>query len=484
MNTLYFRGIMRKVLAFLVIALIVVYIAFMYLTTSAMENQKVLRAFPSAEGSGMFTVGGRGGKVIEVTNLNDKGIGSLREACEARGSRTVVFKVSGIIDLKGKRIIIREDNITIAGQSAPADGIQIKNGGLIVNANEVIIRYLRIRPGAAYPSVDALTIASPNRYNRKKNIIVDHLSLYWGVDEVCDSGSFNDNVTIQWSIIAEGLHCSVYDNNGVNESWKHCNNINNRKRWAHSRGIMITEDSRNISLHHNLFFNNYKRNPLIQSSDVDMVNNVVVNYQYQVYVQPFKAKVQANFVGNYFRSAIHKRPPIRVFDYNKGYDGNSSIYYSDNYDSVFRKDTNQSETDIRIQHMIKSGYDSDGHVQDKKTRHPFIEVTTHPVHQAYELVLKKVGTIYPVRDSVDNRVINFVKDGKVPKNFVDFPKDVGGWSVLKTIHLVNDFDHDGMPDLWEEKWGLNPKDERDRNGLELSNQGYTNLEVYLNSLVK
>jgi pectate lyase len=425
-----------------------------------------LRAFPTAEGGGMYTVGGRGGSVIEVTNLNSEGVGSLREACKTKGTRTIVFRIGGTIDLEGESILITEDNLTIAGQSAPGDGIQIKNGGIIVSASEVIIRYIRIRAGAAHSNVDALDIASPSRHDRKKNIIIDHTSLFWGVDETLDAGAFNDDVTVQWSIIAEGLHNSIH------------------KEGKHSRGVMITEQSRNITLHHNLIYRNYKRNPLIQSSDVNIVNNVIVNYQYQVFVQPFKGRVHANFIGNYFRSSIHKRAPIRVFDNNRGYDSQSGVYYKDNYDAVFRANSTKPETAIRVLAFTKNSKDKDGHVQDVNQSYIFTKVKIDPVQKAYDMVLNNVGTSYPKRDAADERVIAFVRSGKAPMSFVNAPKEVGGYPKILNGKAPIDTDHDGMPDSWEKRHGLNPKNAEDRNGKVLNNVGYTNLEMYLNGLVK
>ena len=450
---------MKKYLVLIVIVSVLVGILYQK------EQQQRLLAFPSAEGGGAESVGGRGGKVIEVINLNSQGEGSFRFACESNGTRTVVFRVGGTIDLEGRDIVIKNDNITIAGQTATGDGIQIKNGGLVINASEVIIRYLRLRPGPAHSDVDALRVASPNRHERKKNIIVDHISAFWGVDETIDSGSFNDNVTIQWSIIAEGLHDSIH------------------KEGPHSRGIMIAEESRNITLHHNLIYRNYKRNPLVQSSDADIINNVIVNPQYQASIQPFKGGVSVNFIGNYFRSLQHKRPPIRVYDYNNGYDGLSGVYYKDNYDSYFRKDNNQSEKDIRILHLHEASAPTE-HIKDREKPYPFSSPSYESVHDAYLSVLANVGANYPKRDEVDTRVIDVVKSGVIPKTFVNHPEDVGGWSVLKEGTPSLDSDHDGMPDAWESFHGLNPQNDNDRNGKELSDIGYTNLEVYLNSLVE
>lgn len=253
--------------------------------------------------------------------------------------------------------------------------------------------------------------------------------------------------------------------------------------WAHSRGSMVSSDSRNITLHHNIIYRNYKRNPLIQSSDGNIINNVIVNYQYQAYIQPFEASVRANFIGNYFRSYIHNRPPIRVFDYNKGYDGNSSIYYKDNYDAKFRPLSTQLETDIRVLHPSKKTNDNDDNVKDRIKAHLFEFVEIQPVHEAYELVLKEAGAIYPKRDSADKRIVAFIKSGKAPQSLINDPKEVGGWPILKGGKASIDSDNDGIPDNWERLYGLDSNNSKDANLKNLSLHGYTNLELYLNSII-
>ena len=458
-------------------------ILMLLLSSLLSAHEQELLAFPTAQGGGAKSVGGRGGRVIKVTTLNGSGKGSLREACEAKGARTVIFSVGGTIDLKGKDIVISNDNITIVGQTATGDGIQIKNGSLIIRANEVIVRYLKIRLGMEYMNDDALTIGAPNRHERKKNIIIDHVSAYWGVDETIDAGSFNDNITVQWSIIAEGLHCSIYNDNGKGEAWKPCKQINGKSVWAHSRGIMVTEESKNITLHHNLIYRNYKRNPLIQSSQVNLINNVIVNYQYQVYIEPFKAPVEVNVIGNYFRSFIHKRPPIRVFDYNRGYDGSSGVYYRDNYDAFFRKDTKQPESNIRSLSFNAKSIDKDGHVKDSLEPYGVIGVKVEPVYEAYQKVLKGVGANYPKRDEVDLRVIKSIAQGEAPKTFVNNPNEVGGYPILKSGVAPLDSDGDGIPNSWEKQHGLDAYNVKDGNSKNLSKIGYTNLEMYLNELI-
>ncbi len=448
---------------------------------------EAIPAFPGAEGGGAYTKGGRGGAVIEVTNLNADGAGSFREACLTEGARTIVFRVGGTIDLGGQKIILENtggqnyDNLTIAGQTAPGGGIQIKNGTLNMSINDVIIRYVRFRTGSIDNNPTNLTASAPDRYDRRRNYIFDHVSAFWGVNKTIVLGGFTDNVTIQWSIVAEGLHRSLYT---LPESWEPYQIVDGVKYWEHSRGLMVHEISRNVSMHHNLLYNFYKRNPLVQSSDADVVNNVIVNKQYQTYVQPFKGQVRANFIGNYYRSYVHIRPPIRVYDYDLGWDSVSTCYYQGNYDVHFRPNLADPETNIRILHLTADTA-GDGHISDRATPFVFngIPITSQDVHTAYSNVLTNVGASLPSRDATDTRVVNFVQSGGAPSAFVNNPSEVGGWSTIANGTPPVDTDHDGMPDSWENSNGLNPNDSSDRNGTNLSGEGYTNLEVYLNGLV-
>jgi len=456
---------------------------------------KALPAFPGAEGGGAYTLGGRGGQVLEVTNLNADGAGSFKEALLTEGPRTIVFRVGGTIDLGGNIITLSNENgknydyLTIAGQTAPGGGIQIKNGALRLKINNVIIRYVRFRTGPIIGNPINLSAGAPVRRDRRRNFIFDHISAYWGVNKTIVLGGFSDNTTIQWSIIAEGLHKTYYT---LHESWEpYYVDSNGVKYWAHSRGLMISEISRNVSVHHNVLYNYYKRNPLVQSSDADVVNNVIVNKQYQTFVQPFKGQVRANFIGNYYRSYAHVRPPIRFWDYNNGWDSLSSCYYKGNYDSHFRPKSTDPETNIRILH-IKNDSKGDGHISDRAT--PFIfngvPITTQEVHQNYTLVLENAGANLPYRDADDIRVTDTILAGNAPTKFVDAPPpeytgffdSFNGWPTIASGVAPTDSDHDGMPDSWETSKGLNPNDASDRNGTNLSSEGYTNLEVYLNDI--
>ncbi len=452
---------------------------------------KALPAFPGAEGGGAYTVGGRGGKVIEVTNLNANGPGSFKEACLTEGPRTIVFRVGGTIDLGGKPIILHDDkysHLTIAGQTAPGEGIQIVNGDFRTQVDQIIIRYVRFRAGPAYGVNDALTVGSKGRINRKRFVMLDHISAYWGADETVDLGSFSDNLTIQWSIIAEGLHKSVCSDY---ESWTpyYVDSNSGKKYWEHSRGIMVSAITRNASIHHCIIYNSYKRNPLIQSSDCDIVNNVIVNIDKQIFLKPFKSFIRSNIVGNYFRnnSTIY---PVMAYAFDTGYDGKSSFYCKDNYDAHYRP--NSSYPEYSISAIANSG-GPDGRITTRLT--PFIfngfPITTQLVHDAYQTVLNDAGVTVPARDATDLRIVNNVKSGIIPSQLVDGPPAdytgefnyFGGYPTIASGTAPIDSDHDGMPDSWETSKGLNPNYASDRNGTNLSSEGYTNLEVYLNDII-
>lgn len=253
------------------------------LTGNLYANEKGgVLAFPTAEGYGKYTIGGRGGKVYEVTNLNDSGEGSLRAAIEAKGPRTVVFRVSGTIDLKSA-LNIRNPYITIAGQTAPGDGICIKRYPLNISADEVIIRYIRIRLGdESTRSDDAISA----RY--RKNIILDHISASWSIDETM-SIYHCENVTIQWCMITESLSQS------------------NHTKGSHGFGGIW--GSNYSTYHHNLLAHHSSRNPRWASGGGfnDYRNNVLYNWGYNSSYggekhqvgNPKFSDITVNFVNNY-----------------------------------------------------------------------------------------------------------------------------------------------------------------------------------------
>ncbi len=407
-------------------------------------------AFPGAEGFGMHAIGGRGGDVYEVTNLSDSGPGSLREACEAKGPRTVVFRVSGTIQLK-TRLNIMNPYITIAGQTAPGDGVCIRDEAMMVRTNDVIVRYMRFRIGnrnekSTGDSIDVM--------RGSKDVIIDHCSMSWGTDEV---GSFygNTHVTVQWCMIGEGLY-------------------------PHSCGGLWGPDS---SYHHNLIYSNGTRNPKFAYSREDAVsdfrNNVIYNWGYQSSISGKGDNV--NIVNNYYKYGPGRDPNVPLSHKIVGVVGGSNLFVAGNYVWGFPNVTADNWA---------GGVQGDACVRADKP-FPTPVITMQTAEEAYELVLAHAGATMPKRDSADERVVHQVKtrtytftgmkDGKLYPGIPDSMKQVGDWPTLNSLPAPADSDHDGMPDAWEMAKGLDPREAADRNGHKLHSD-YTNLEVYLNAL--
>ncbi len=436
-------------------------------------------AFPGAEGGGMYTSGGRGGQVIYVENLNDKGPGSLRKAIEAKGPRIIVFRVSGNIEL-AKPIYIKNGDLTIAGQSAPGDGICLINYGVEVEADNVIIRFIRVRPGQkSGKELDAISGMN------QKNIMIDHCSFSWGTDE---AASFYENkdFTMQWCIVSESLDQSVHSkgNHGYGGIW----------------------GGQNATFHHNLISDHVSRNPRFHGSrynnnpgseQVDFRNNVIYNWgSNSVYGGE---EGSYNMVNNYYKPgpATKKDVRYRILDltqsffnpkYNKDTLGAGKFYIEGNVVEGF--------TDVTNDNWGK-GVQGKGVDKNKKLFSmlnepvPHTLVTTETAVEAYKHVLQSAGSSLS-RDSVDERIVKEAQTGKEKygssfsggrKGIIDSPEDVGGWPILTQDDPRQDSDHDGMPDSWEKVNKLDSNDPADGNDFTLDNN-YTNLEVYLNSLVE
>jgi len=399
-------------------------------------------AFPGAEGAGMYSLGGRGGVVYEVINLNDSGPGSFRAACEASGARTVVFRVSGTI-VGLSRISILNPYITIAGQTAPGDGICIRGCELMIRTHNVVLRYMRFR-GSAADSLDVMYGAN--------NVVVDHCTVTWGGDE-CLSAYGNTNVTIQWCMIGEGL----YD---------------------HSCGGLWGSSS---SYHHNLIYSDGTRNPKFAYTAGDAVadfrNNVVYNWGYQSSNAGDTGLV--NMVANYYEygpGTAGGSARYRILG-----DGGASLYVyaTDNYVWGYPAVTADNWAGGIQATCIRSYTPFDAPA-----------VTQQTAEVAREYVVGSAGCSYPGRDSADLRFLNEMETRTYSfaglKNGVLYPgipdaSTALDWPTLNSLPAPTDSDHDGMPDAWETANGLNPGNAADRNYYTL-NASYTNLEVYLNSL--
>lgn len=436
-------------------------------------------AFPGAEGFGRKVTGGRGGKVLFVTNLEDSGPGSLRSAVQSSGSRYVVFNVSGTIELKSA-LKIRNNNITIAGQTAPGDGICIKNYPVEVSADNVIIRFLRFRMGdEAQQEADALG----GRFH--KNIIIDHCSMSWSTDE-CVSFYANEDTTIQWCIVSESLRNSVH------------------VKGAHGYGGIW--GGRYASFHHNLLAHHDSRNPRLGEEAgksfaltdlVDLRNNVIYNWGSNSCYGGEAMNV--NIVNCYYKPGPASKNRERIISIDKNKDPASEIYnrwgkfYIDgNYIEGSERATEDNWT-YGVYNQFHSSY---GIVSDEEkvamrlfSPHSIEDnVFTHTAQEAYDRVLDYAGASM-IRDAVDIRIIENVRTGTYTaegsngssKGIIDSQCDVGGWPELKSTVSPADTDNDGMPDEWETKMGLDPN-KANANGNDLSS-AYDNIEVYINSLV-
>jgi autotransporter-associated beta strand protein len=456
------------------------------------EAQKI--SFPGAEGFGMYTTGGRGGDVYYVTNLNDSGTGSLRWAIGQNGARTIVFKVSGTIELQSN-LSIKNGDVTIAGQTAPGDGICIKNFPLLIDADNIIIRFIRVRLG---DDMNVENDALGGRY--RKDIIVDHCSFSWATDETVSLYSC-ENTTIQWCIISESLKNSVHT------------------KGTHGYGAIVGGNK--ASYHHNLLAHHDSRSPRIgpglrtQTSEyVDMRNNVMYNNAGEGCYGAEAMNV--NIVNNYYKpgpasNSGTKRGRIIAIDKKINLVPTDGFYPINNVWGKFYISGNivdaaaSSGNDITIcnnatadnweygvYNQIHSKYNiTDAEKQSLRVNTPFNTglIKTDDAHAAFDKVLKWAGCSHQ-RDAVDTRIVNETRNGTYTytgsisnqKGIIDTPSDVGGYPVLKSLPAPLDSDGDGMPDAWEIANNLDPNNAIDRNSYTLSSD-YTNLEVYLNTLV-
>lgn len=447
------------------------------ISTISMAAYSQQLAFPSAEGYGKYTVGGRAGKVYEVTNLNDSGEGSLRAAVEAEGPRTVVFRVSGNIPLQ-KPLRIRHPYITIAGQTAPGDGICLQHQPLLIETNEVIIRHLRIRLGAESAADNDAVAARGCR-----NIILDHLSASWSIDETMSVYECED-ITVQWCMITESLFAGghIKGNHGFGGIW----------------------GGNHATFHHNLIAHHSSRNPRWAGGvgQNDYRNNVIYNWGYNSCYggegtdRHGKGAFEVNMVGNYYKAGPATAPGnTRHRIANPSYKTNAigKWYIAGNYVEGY---PDISADNWKGGVVAEKGVDAS--IYKKAEAWPSMPIAAHSAQQAYDYVLHKAGATLPKRDAVDSRIVEEVRQGtatfdgrkykelktvankSIACGIIDSPSDVGGWPVLATTEAPLDTDHDGLPDEWEEHEGLDPYNSSD--GADVAVDGYTNLEHYLNHL--
>jgi hypothetical protein len=446
--------------------------------------QADIPAFPGAEGGGRFSFGGRGGKVYVVTSLEDSGPGTFRQACEAAGPRIVVFNVAGIIHLK-RRIRVRAPYITIAGQTAPGDGVCIAGDTFGVETHDVVIRHMRFRRG----SMDVYNRNDSLGGNPVGNIIVDHCSASWGFDENLSmyrhmydppDGSKElklptVNITIQWSISSEAL--DTY-NHAFGGTWG---------------GL-------NCSFHHNLFACNTGRNPSIgMGHDFNFVNNVLFNWRHRT-VDGGDETSRGNIINNFYKpgpvTPLGQPISYRIVkpEFKRGknltHPEPGKFYVSGNIVDGNEKVTKDNwDGGVQLEPPVYASGSVDMAALLKEARLdeqvPMAPIPIQPAKQAYDAVLAHAGATLPKRDPVDVRIIDEVRSGKAtagPKHdgILTDIKQVGGYPQYKGTP-AKDSDSDGMPDSWEIKCGLNPNDASDAS-KDLNGDGYTNIEKYINGL--
>jgi len=432
-------------------------------------------SFPGAEGAGAITPGGRGGKVFVVTCLEDKGPGSLREAIDASGPRVIVFAVAGIIHLE-TNLSINNPFVTIAGQTAPGDGICVRGATTEINTHDVIIRYMRFRRGNLKKKDDALG------GNPVGNIVVDHVSASWGLDENLtlyrhmqkqNDGSPDkklavENITIQWCISSEALDLN---NHAFGGTW----------------------GGKNCSFHHNLFACNTGRNPSIgMGGGFDFRNNVLFNWKHRT-MDGGDGSSRVNVINNYYKAGPVTEGALRyrickaqARNERDQYPGFGKWFVDGNYVDGFPEITKnnwaggvQYDAEQKVKEMvIPAGSEKAVRVYEP---FPAALVQTQTAKDAYESVVEFAGASLPLRDSVDIRVIQSVRSGKTSTKtgILETPADVGGYPNYTAVLLPVDSDKDGIPDDWEKKYGLNPNDPKDSN-QDSDKDGYTNIEEYLN----
>lgn len=434
----------------------VAHAAVLILSTAGACAGAALPAFPGAEGFGAAASGGRGKAVYEVTNLNDAGPGSLREAL-SEGDRTIVFRVSGTINLQSQ-LRLNKPNVTIAGQTAPGDGICLRGRELfIADTDNVIVRFLRLRPGDEQNvEHDALSIRN------SQNVIVDHCSLSWSTDSLNDVTHTSGNVTVQWCVLSEPLNESVHGKgqHGYATGWD---------------GRIIDDPAGGKkggggSYHHNLIAHAASRAPRIGYYKlgrlIDCRNNVIYNCgpAYGGETDDF------NYVANYYRlGPSNLKPAGVIFD-------------------VWADDARMYVAGNVVEGRPAVLQDNAAAIQFKKgdpatvlVAKPFdvAPVTTDAADVALKRVLAGAGAVLPRRDAVDERIIFDVQQRT--GSIINSQEDVGGWPELRSAEAPADADHDGMPDEWEQRNGLDADDATDGAKAKLPS-GYTNLELYLNEL--
>lgn len=439
-------------------------------------------AFPGAEGFGKYTTGGRGGKIYIVNNLEDEGEGSLRKAVISNDPRIVVFAVSGTIHLKSKLNI--KGNITIAGQTAPGDGICLADYPVGLSGDNIIIRYLRFRMGDRFQNkgmVDGAGSDDALGASKKKNVIIDHCSISWSTDEAISIYG-GDSTTLQWNIISEPLNYSYHFETGDKDFENH--------------GYGGIWGGSHMTAHHNLIAHATSRTPrfngarLGSSEDfVDFRNNVIYNWGHNNVYGGEGGRY--NIINNYYKYGPSTSKSVQSRILNPTSPGKDNVYGQFYVSGNYVDQSNEvSSKNLRGVHMDKKAIEGDLEKAIVNIPFPSMSITASTAEKSYMEVLRSAGASLPKRDTLDQRIIQDVikRTGRIIDVQGGFahgtPYELSNkaWPMLRSLPTPKDTDRDGIPDEWEKKQGLNPADPKDASAYTLD-KNYTNIEIYINSLV-
>jgi len=455
-------------------------------------------AFPGAEGAGAQATGGRGGSVFIVTNLNKSGPASLADAV-SESNRIIVFAVSGIIDLDGGKLEIEKPNLTIAGQSAPGEGICLKHGTLRMNASNVIVRHLRVRRGFIEESNagDAVEInykypgyvkpkfkgTEKEKTNAPKplgaefkpitDIVLDHVSASWATDENFTMSGHIDRVHAQYCLIAEGLD---YPNPKQTPT-------------QHAFGSLLGGAGTNscVGMHHSIFAHHRRRTPQCSAGDGSGDPPVVVDFRNNIVYDSIEAfshtgghPIRLNFLNNYYKAGPSTLPEIRGHWFTFQKSDESRLHASGN---VIYGDYPDLKTNPNLDNWNGILYEKKVQFLPKLvSQQPFNVplISTQKAADAWDADLRDAGATLPARDAVDVRVAQQIRTGtgRVIGKETDLP-EAQRWPDYRSLPPLPDSDLDGLPDFWEQQFGLNEKDAKD--SAKIAPDGYAFIEHYLNN---
>lgn len=418
-----------------------------------------LPAFPGAEGFGTDTPGGRGGKVIAVTTLAAEGPGSLAAALRTKGPRIVVFRVGGTIRL-ARDLNLDEPFATIAGQTAPGDGICILGGALRIRTHDVVVRHLRFRVGddLAGPDPDnrdGVGIGNPRE--PVHHVVLDHCSVSWAIDENVSLWHLCHDITVQWCLIAEALEHSLHP------------------KGAHGMGLLVGDHAQRVSVHHNLFAHNQDRNPLLKGdTSAEVINNVIYNWRWfatGLTDREGSGPQRADIVGNTYLPGpqTHNRFGVGL---EKTIRPGSAVFLRDN--TVEGAPSDAAPDDEWKVAVSRAPFRDRSAIPTV----PGSGLTAQSATDALPQVLAQAGAVLPRRDAVDARIVASVRERT--GHTIDSPRAVGAWPVYRSAPPPADADGDGTPDAWEQAHGLNPHDARDASTA--APDGFTWIERYLASI--